>query len=590
MTVRRSSLSLACLIAVSATFAGCEGEGLSFNWFGEPDPPVRGTTDNLASFSPAQNSAAIDGTIGSLCYVQGMRLMQLRGYGLVVGLPGTGSRGCPASIREYLVGELRKARQAGSSPRRHGLTAEQMLDSMDTAVVEVETSIPAGAVKGQVVDVSVRAIDPDVVSLAGGYLLSCELKIFAEVSPVEIIEGRTHARAQGPVFINPFAGGAGSATVVDLREGLVIGGGVNLLDRRLGLVTLMDSYAAVRDIRDTINQRFHGHDRKVAEAESPTNLTLTIPQEYHGREQRFVELVLHLPRTSSRVIAEARTRTLIGELSQPGAPLEDVALALEGVGRSVRPMLRELYADSHRPQATYYAARTGLRLGDELAVEVVARYAGDARSPYRLQAIRELGDSGMAARAGRALQALLADEDPLIRIAAYEALRRVDPSRVRSYLIGPETRNFVLDIVPSSGPSLIYARRTRARRIALIGGERIRVQPPVLYSEDNRPVLLTAQPSDDRMTLIRRDHNGNNVVGPVRVSPLVAELVRFLGDDMRQRDGEWHGVGLDYSSVLHVLYSLYEQRAVNAEMRWEEPSVEELIGPLTPMGRPESDM
>ena len=42
--------------------------------------------------------------------------------------------------------------------------------------------------------------------------------------------------------------------------------------------------------------------------------------------------------------------------------------------------------------------------------------------------------------------------------------------------------------------------------------------------------------------------------------------------------------------VLDVLYRLCEQGAINADMRWEEPSVEDLIGPLEPIGRPEHEL
>ena len=44
------------------------------------------------------------------------------------------------------------------------------------------------------------------------------------------------------------------------------------------------------------------------------------------------------------------------------------------------------------------------------------------------------------------------------------------------------------------------------------------------------------------------------------------------------------------TEILEVLYRLGAKKAINAQVRWEEPSVEDILGPLTPMGRPESEL
>src|SRR5690606_2172393 len=105
------------------------------------------------------------------------------------------------------------------------------------------------------------------------------------------------------------------------------------------------------------------------------------------------------------------------ELGRSDAPLNDVALSLEGMGSSVIPMIQPLYTDPRRG-VNYHAARTGLRLGDDLALEVVIRHALDAKSPYRLAAIRELGYCRGMLRASEALRRLLSDEDTRVRIRA----------------------------------------------------------------------------------------------------------------------------------------------------------------------------
>jgi len=50
-----------------------------------------------------KDSAAVRGTIGAICYYDGMRPLRVRGYGLVVGLGKNGSRDCPRRVRERVV-------------------------------------------------------------------------------------------------------------------------------------------------------------------------------------------------------------------------------------------------------------------------------------------------------------------------------------------------------------------------------------------------------------------------------------------------------------------------------------------------------
>jgi flagellar P-ring protein precursor FlgI len=580
---------LVFLMAVSLLPAGCA------HWFAGPVQPASvrpaGTMENLASYTAMHSSAALEGTVGSVTYLEGARMMRVRGYGLVVGLNGNGSRNSVPSVREYLARELRRSRLANPHVERR-LSPEELIDSPDTSVVEVFGEIGGGLLAGQTFDITVSAssFDPDTQSLAGGYLLTCDLKIYREVSPQEIIEGRTLAKARGPIFMNPFTQRDGSsASGSNPREGIVIGGGMTLDARQLSLVSVMESYATVRQVETAINRVFSG-DPKAAVAVSPTNIELHMPPEYRGRERRFIELVTHLSLASTQAAREARGQQLLAELTRPDAPLEDVALSLEGIGPTVLPMIKDYYTHSRR-DVNYYAARTGVRLGDELGLEVLIRHAQDERSPYQSTAIRELGESRMPVRASFALKELLANSDPRIRISAYEALRRVDSDLLQSRVVGHEPENFLLDIVPSDGPAMIYARRTGIRRIALIGGDRLVLRPPLLYSEPGKPIILSAQHDDRLVSIIKKDQNGRIIMGPTRVGFSVPLLTHFLGHDPKKGlSGQLLGVGIEYSVVLDVLFKLCEKGAINAEFRWEEPSVEDILGPLKPMGRPESEL
>lgn len=567
--------------------AGCD--------LGKPKDPVpprpTGTMSDLAAFTAMHQSAALEGTVGSRCYLQGERMMRVRGYGLVLGLAGKGGRNCAPSVREYLLKEIRRVRLANPQTE-YKKTPEQLIDSPDAAVVEVVGEIPAGATKGQTFDVAVSAssFDPDTESIAGGYLLMSELKVYRQVSPQEIIEGRSLARAHGSIFMNPFIRGDKNSAGVNPREGRVLAGGVVLADRELSLVTVFESYATVRQIQDTINRQFPA-DPKTAEALTPTTVKLRIPPQYRGRERRFLELVMHLPLSGAAANREARCKQLMAEMIRPDAPLEDVALSLEGIGPTATGMVKSLYTHNRR-EVNYYAARTGLRLGDHLALEVVARHARDEKSPFRAVAIREIGDCGMAPRSGAILRELLNDSDPRIRILAYESLRRVDPDSVMTRIVGHEPENFVLDVVPSDGPLLVYARRMRTRRIALIGGgDHPTLRPPLLYTQDGKPIVLSASPNDKSISAIRKDQKGKIILGPFRLGLALPDFVHFLGNDPKADIyGQPQGLGLDYAVVLDVLYRFCEKGGIQAEFRWEEQGIEDLVGPTQPVGRPESEL
>jgi len=575
------------LMVLTVSITGCGPD--SWPWTEKQDTTTRpaGTIENTSAI--LQPSIALKGTVGEVTYVQGLRGMRVSGFSLVRGLAGHGSRTCPPTIREYIIREIRKLHSANPHSKP-AMTAEQLIDSLDTAAVRVDAIIPFGMTKGRRFDVVVKTIDPEARLIAGSYLVACDLKIIKEVSPQQILEGKIHARARGPVFINPFSKIKDGESAVTVQEGTIIGGGVNLVDRRLGLIAVIESYSTVQQVTQAINRRF-GSQLQVATAMGPNKIDLTMPPAFRGREKKFLDLIQYLPLTTSKAMLESRTNILIGELTRSESPKENIAQALQGIGRSVIPMLQRLYTDPRR-DVSYYAAQTGLRLEDDLALEVIIQHAKDSRSPFRLQAIKQLGEYARPGRAGQTLQELLTDPDATIRIMAYEALRELDPDSMIIIPVGKNIGNFLLEIVQSDGPEMIYAYRARHRRIVLIGGDRMAFKPPLLYSETGKPVTINSKAGEKTITIIRKNYFGNIVVSPIKLGLSLPRAVEFMGNDPEKtRDGGLKGLGLDYTVILDVLYDLCEKKAINADFKWEEPSVEDLLGrPLAPVGRPESEL
>jgi len=537
--------------------------------------------------TPLASSAAYRDSIDASAYLEGMTLMRVRGYGLVVGLGNNGSRDCPKTVFDSLVQSMYKQRRtAGQVVGVTETTPERLISSVDTAVVIVSGEIPpAGTVK-QRFDVSVAALPgTQTKSLRGGRLLPTELNVFRSVAEGKSITGRVLAHARGPLFLNPFSDEE-SATKSSPLQGTVLGGGVVMEDRSIRLVLFEPSHGRVRAVQDRINAHFPGSHR-IADARSPAIVQLRVPDEYVGDETHFLGLVRSLYLRRDPAFESVRARQLGEELLRPGAPHPRIALAFEGLGRAALPVLAELYAHP-KDYVSFHAAVAGLRLGEHIACDAVVKHARDPRSVYRFQAVRALADAERMGSAAVALRALLSDEDPRVQIAAYESLIKRGDTTIKTALIGDD--NFVLDEVPTSSTRFVYAKRSTLRRIAIFGLD-ARSRPPILYRAPDGIVTMTAGPDDSHLTVIRAVGPTGATSPPVPVAFALPALIRMLGGEAEADvDGAVTGLGVDYGAIVRAMYQLSRDGALNAKFVLEQPNAAELFGPRRPVGRPESEL
>ena len=147
----------------------------------------------LAPMAPAQAAAA---RIKDIVDIEGIRENQLVGYGLVVGLNGTGdSLNNSPFTKQSLQSMLERLGVA---------TAGQNVRTANVAAVMVTANLPPFATQGSRMDVSVSALG-DSDSLQGGTLL---------VTPLLGADGEVYAIAQGPVSINGFKAEGDAATII----------------------------------------------------------------------------------------------------------------------------------------------------------------------------------------------------------------------------------------------------------------------------------------------------------------------------------------------------------------------------------------
>ena len=198
--------------------------------------------------------------------IEGVRKNQLVGYGLVVGLNGTGDtlRNSPFT-KQSLEAML----------ERLGVnTRDANMETKDAAAVMVTADLPPFAAAGARLDVTVSALG-DAKSLLGGTLM---------VTPLMGADGQTYAVGQGTVQTGSVsASGASGSTVVRgvPTAGRIASGGI--VEREVAFklqqmpsvrLTLRNpDFTTSRRIADAINGRFAG----TAEAENPTVVVLKAP-------------------------------------------------------------------------------------------------------------------------------------------------------------------------------------------------------------------------------------------------------------------------------------------------------------------------
>ena len=221
-----------------------------------------------ALFAPAlaAGPAFAKSRIKDIVEFEGVRDNMLVGYGLVVGLNGTGDslRNAPFT-RQSLEAML----------ERLGVnTRDANLNTKNVAAVMVTARLPAFVAAGTPIDASVSAMG-DAKSLQGGTLL---------VTPLMGADGQAYAVSQGTVQTGSISAGGASGSSVSKgvpTAGRIAGGAI--VEREIGFqlanmgemrMTLRNpDFSTARKVADAVNGRFPG----AARADNPTIVTVRAP-------------------------------------------------------------------------------------------------------------------------------------------------------------------------------------------------------------------------------------------------------------------------------------------------------------------------
>ena len=252
-------------------------------------------------FSAAVSNAS--SRIKDIATFEGVRENMLVGYGLVVGLNGTGdSLGDGHFTKQSLMAMLERL---GVKPTQEGLA------SKNVAAVMVTATLQAFARQGSKIDVTVSALG-DSKSLLGGTLL---------VTPLLGADGEVYAVSQGQVAVGGFtAVGKGETITKGVpTSARIANGGIVEREIKFDLSSLKRVHISLRNPDFTTARRmaqavnaFLGTN--VARPKDPGTLVVEIPNDYEGNVVGLITDIEQLriePDQLARIIIDEQSGTIV---------------------------------------------------------------------------------------------------------------------------------------------------------------------------------------------------------------------------------------------------------------------------------------
>ena len=578
-TTRRRTLLLGLVLLSTALSVGAGLAGCSSNNSSDRKqtvlPPSRYETR-----PPKEVPAFMKGTIYELADIEERQPYLVSGFGLVVGLDGTGNNNrTPLAVRQYMLDEMLRHGFGSDNRGLQHLRPETVLRSGQAAIVEVYGFIPPGARAGQRMDVLVRAVEgSETSSLARGTLFRTSLFI----NGVDYINPRgrvnVYGRAEGPLFVNPVYMSSGrtpstrpSSTSANLRNGTIMHGGFAIQDRPLYVRVRAPQLSVARAIELRINHQFQ--DFNIARTKDEGIVYTFVPREYGGDWEHFVGVMTHLYLDTTPGSGALRARMLAEEAVKPDAKLLDISYCWEGLSKESIPAVQPLYTHQS-PDVAYAATRAGAFVGDYAAEEALADMARSDAHPFQLNAVQTLGQLPPSARIDRVLAEVLNSKNTLARIAAYDVLAAHESAVILSKQVG----QFMIDRVLCEGEPLVYAKRTGQPRIAIFG-QTVSLRTPIMFRTLEDRFTISTGAELGVVTLFDRTSDPSGVT--VRMRPDVMEMIYRLGGGTEDR------LRFGYADIVGILQGLSEGRHLAASFVLQDlPGLQEAIEDAPPIVEP----
>ena len=225
--------------------------------------------------------------------VKGVRENPIIGYGLVIGLAGTGDAG-----GEITNSSLKKMFE------KLGLNPKSEVSSKNVAAVVVTAKLPAFARVGQKIDLIVSSIG-DASSLAGGTLL---------ITPLKAGDGNIYAVGSGPLSIGGMKKGSKFATTATLPSGATVEKEIITEFEKKNSLRLSLNYpdfTTAARVEKVINEELGG---KFASAKDATTIDLVVPNQYERNVVQLMAIIENFKVNTdsvAKIVINERTGTIV---------------------------------------------------------------------------------------------------------------------------------------------------------------------------------------------------------------------------------------------------------------------------------------
>lgn len=507
----------------------------------------------------------INATVGSISDIYQAGATEVRGFGVVANLAGTGSSECPEDLRKKLIKQIKT-----EMVDRQSINPDAFINSKNTAVVEVYGLIPEIASKGDSFDLRVAPLsNTQTTSLSGGHLYTTNLVEHSNIINFSMYL-KTLAYAEGPIFENKL-----EDKNPDIVGDYILSGGRVAENLRITMLLHNQNFFTASLIRNLINERF---GQNTAKAKSSGEIHLTIPPKYRHSKAKFLAMIRSLYIGSNPQLRQKRIDLLISDMITNSDKLTP-EVGLEVIGISATDELSKLLSHPDE-QVRLHAARCMLNIGDDRALKVLQSIIKNTNSTFRVEAIEAIGRGAKFNDAVTILTEHLQSEDFKVAFAVYEQLRNIrDTAVTRSYVGG----KFYIDSIMSRGPKRIFVTRKGVPGIVIFGDPLDCASNLFVQSGDN-DLIVNAREGDKYISISMKNPVGYGIIGPLYSSFMVKGLIKTLGElpKVPAKTNKRPGLNIPYSQIIALLKKMCTSGDIDAQFYAGELPLFPSIDTITP--------
>ena len=463
-----------CLLGTFLSVGGCSNPFIKK----DKDPPF--DAFEIPTFTDIDGKPIL---IRDRAIIWNYDMIPVHGYGLVVGLPGTGGEDIHSMAYQMVSEDMKRERVPN---------IRAYLACPSNAVVEIMGFMRPGIQRGDRFDVQIALPEnSSTKNLRGGRLLQARLIERLLTPEGKMHTGSTRANAVGSIMVEDVMA-TETSNPDGLKKGIILSGAITNESRALSLLMKEGSESAVMTdrIAKAINHRFPlpttGIQRGVASAQSSSLVVFEVHHSYANDVSRYVRVIQSLACFETSAQQARRIERLGEELLNPETS-QHAAFQLEAIGRQGIPPLQQALRSSDM-EVRFHAATSLAYLGDGTAARVLAECVRQEPA-FRVYALNALSVMQNDLEAEFYLQELLHAPCSETRYGAFRALKNRNPmdQTIRGEVLGEQWGQFSYHGVNSPAPPMVHITAQRHPEIVLFGTNIFLRQP---FTLDAGPLIF----------------------------------------------------------------------------------------------------